>query len=460
MLEYILNLPVHVVSRHILGYFELKDLVWLERACSSRTSRQWFLQLTAHCPAVSLDKVCINELNHTKKTFMWIWCSLKKVRIESISISLPDMYHQLFLNLLCDKIYLHLDADVSLHHIEFIKEYGSKVTSLRIVGKQQRDVMLQLSTYIPNVTALHMYESPTHTIEWLTEEVLSNWKLQSLTVKYGHIEVIMNIIKHCTGLTYMYLQLENNIDDAAVIAIAQHCPKLQKLILDSRITITYNSLIALSERGLPLQELYIPSIPNIPTVDIARRCSHALSCIRHLSTNDLGQNGQDANILIPYMAGLTSVRLDNYCYSYIPLLTQYCHKLTKIYVYFANFTVSDILSLCRANPLLQELNCRSVGFTDTALIELIHACPHLHTLKLPFETDITHVGIIALSEHCPQLQWLDVRYCIQVTEAAVLQLLQRCHKLSSLHVSGGSLSKETWTQLDKNKQNRVSRCCG
>ena len=105
----------------------------------------------------------------------------------------------------------------------------------------------------------------------------------------------------------MYLQLENNINDAAVIAIAQHCPKLQNLIITLHITITYNSLIALSERGLPLQELYIPSILNIPTVDIARRCSHALSCIRRLDTNQLGQKGQDANILLPYMTGLTSV---------------------------------------------------------------------------------------------------------------------------------------------------------
>ena len=458
MLEYVLNLPVHVVSRHILGYFELKDLVWLERACSSRTSRQWFLQLSAHCPAVSLDKVCFNELNHTKKTFMWIWCSLKKLRIESISISLPDMYHQLFLNLLCDKIYLHLDAEVSLQHIEFIKEYGSKVSSLRIMRKQRKAVMQKLSTYIPNVTTLHICESTTHTIEWLTEEVVSNWKLQSLIVKDGYIEVIMNIIKHCTELTYMYLQLENNINDAAVTAIAQHCPKLQKLILDSRITITYNSLIALSEQCLFLKELDIPSIPNIPTADIARRCSHTLSCIRQLFTIYLYRKNQDASILIPYMTGLSIVYLDYYFHSYIPLLTQHCHKLTEIAVTDKYCSVSDILSLCCANPLLQKFDYGwECCITDTALIELIHACPHLHTLRLPYETNITDIGILALSEHCPPLQWLDVSNCKQITEAAILQLLQRCRKLTRLEVSSSSLSEETWTQLDSNIQKRVSR---
>ena len=117
------------------------------------------------------------------------------------------------------------------------------------------------------------------------------------------------------------------MNDAVVISIAQHCPKLETLILDRTSMITYASLIALSERGLPLKELDIPYVPNIPTADIAGRCSHALSCIRHLDTDNLYENGQDANILIPYLTGLTSVDLDYYDNVYILLLTRHCHKL-------------------------------------------------------------------------------------------------------------------------------------
>ena len=149
------------------------------------------------------------------------------------------------------------------------------------------------------------------------------------------------------------------------------------------------------------------------------------------------------------MTGLTSVYLS--CDSYIHLLTQHCHKLTKITV----DEYSDILSLCLANPLLQELHYCSFGITDTALIELIHACPHIHTLCLPNSHTITDTGILALSEHCPQLQELDIYNCHEVTEAAVLLLLQRCHKLNKLLISSRSLSKETWAQLDKNTQKRV-----
>ena len=215
------------------------------------------------------------------------------------------------------------------------------------------------------------------------------------------------------------------------------------------------SLIRARPAFTSLEELDLYCIPNIPTADVARCCSHALSCIRDLHTNHL--IGQDANILLPYMTGLTSVYLNHYCDSYIPLLMQHCHKLTNLIVSSNSYSVADILSLCHANPLLQELFSHSCGITDTTLIELIHACPHLHTLRLPYETDITDIGILALSDHCPQLQCLEVRNCEQITEIAVQQLLKHCHKLARLDVSSRSLSEETWTQLDKNTEKRVSR---
>ena len=152
------------------------------------------------------------------------------------------------------------------------------------------------------------------------------------------------------------------------------------------------------------------------------------------------------------MTGLTSVHLCDFANHYIPLLTQYCHKLTNLTATVRDCAVSDILLLCRANPLLQK-----GALTDTILIELMHACPHLHTLWLQHQTDITDISILALSENCSQLQCLDIRSGYKVTEAAVLQLLQRCRKLTRIEVSSSSLSEETWTQLDSNIQKRVSR---
>ena len=158
------------------------------------------------------------------------------------------------------------------------------------------------------------------------------------------------------------------------------------------------------------------------------------------------------------MTGLTSIILNYNNDIFIPLLTQNCHKLTTVHL-DTNCTVGHILSLCHANPLLQELIYHGNGcITDTILIALIHACPHLHILYLPQQTNITDTGILALSERCLQLCHLNISNCDSITESAVQKLLQRCCKLTKLEVSICSLSKETWTQLDKNTQKRVTRC--
>ena len=251
-------------------------------------------------------------------------------------------------------------------------------------------------------------------------------KLHRSTITISSVHIL---VQTCSELISIELGGTNDDDAAAVVAIAQHCSKLEKLTINyTRITAT--SLLALSERGLPLQELDISHIPTINTANMAARCSHALSRIRHLRTLSIYATYK-TNLAIPYMTGLTN-----------------------IVVYDKDM---EVLPLCRTNPLLQELTCYDrCGITDTTLIELIHACPHLHTLDVPYETDITDIGILTLSEHCPQLQLFSLKRCHKVTEVAVLQLLQRCHKLTRLEVSSSSLSEETWTQLDRNTQKRVS----
>ena len=80
-----------------------------------------------------------------------------------------------------------------------------------------------------------------------------------------------------------------------------------------------------------------------------------------------------------------------------------------------------------------------------------------YTLYLPYETGITDISMIALSAHCNKLRDICISRSYQVTEAVILQLLHRCRKLTRQYVSSCSLSEETWTQLQNNTQNRVSR---
>ena len=448
------NLPVELVGTNILGFLAWKDIVMLERTCGSKKSLKHFLDLIPYCPPVVLP-----SCKHTNQSVL-DWFANKKCRIEYLTIQIPGDNPGLNMSNLV------LSFDLQIIDLSRIRSYkflidnkvGNKVRSIKITGYQYREVMEQLSACTGNVKQLTISYSD-NCMDWLTVDVLSRWKLKNISFEGPAVttSLMKLIVQTCTELTSIK-QASYKIDDSAVIDIAQHCPKLQTLKLESS-SLTYNSLLALSERGLPLKELHMQCILTIPTADIAKRCSHALSCIRYLHTDECDWSDQDASVIIPYLTELTYVYLNCHFYSYISLLTQYWHKLTEIVVLFDCCTVEHILSLCRANPLLQVLNCDfCVGLTDTSLIELIHTCPHLHTLYLPYETDITDTGILALSEHCPQLQEFVICRCHQITETSILQLLQRCRKLTKQYISHSSLSEETWTQLDKNTQKRVIRC--
>ena len=413
------NLPEQLVGSNVLGMLGIRDIVMLERACGSKASHQHFMKMIPYCAPVKLP-------GHKRTHYSaFQWFSKRKCKIKSLSICLPGNNPCLHVeNLQVNCVDLNLQSIIKMEDCRSLCDSNlvCYVKHIFIYSCPNEEVMEELSLFARKVEKLTIFNLDTNN-DWINSIILSRWKLKDISL-YGTvvIESIIKLVTHvCTELTSIKLD-SSTMDDAVVAVIAQHCPQLETLPLRSG-NITWKSLLALSERGLPLKELEISNIPYIPTADIARRCSHVLSCIRHLNTNNLHLTDQDASILIPYMTELTSVRLENYCYSYIPLLKQHCNKLIKIYVYHVDCTVSDILSLCCANPLLQELNCRSVGFTDTALIELIHACPHLHTLRLPYETAITDIGMLALSEYCPQLQCLYIGKCKQVTDAAVIQLL-------------------------------------
>ena len=454
MFNWFENLPVELVGTNVLGMLGIRDIVMLERACGSKASHQHFMIIIPYSPSALLLLQKYSDISFE-------WFAKRSCKLHSLTICLPGnnaFFHKK--NLLVDNIELRINSKIEMHDCQplFESDLRCKVKSIDVTAVAvEKEIMEQLSILTENIVKLKV---AIDNINWLTVDILSRWKLKEITFVGSFVDkvLITLIVQTCTELTsILMISRSAFLDDAVMQIVAQYCPKLETLMFSYYSKIRYHSLIALSERGLPLNKLIISNIPRIPTADIARRCSHALSCMRHLNINDLFHNDQDANIIMPYMTGLTSVYIEHHCHIYIPLLAQHCHKLTEINVDDSDCSFDDILSLCRANPLLQEIIYCNSAFTDTILIELIHACPNLHSLDLSNETELTDIGILALSEHCPQLKCLEIRSGYKVTEEAVLQLLQRCRKLTSLEVSSSSLSEETWTQLDKNTKKRVNR---
>ena len=286
------------------------------------------------------------------------------------------------------------------------KEISMKITELTVSFMSNIETLEQLAIYIPNVKRLSIYNFICN--KWLTNTLLSHWNLYKLSLDCIITERMHTIAPYLQNLTSFDLITSDlhRPNDTTVVAILQACPKLTELNLYCG-KYTYKTLLYISDSVILFEKLFIPNIPSIPSIDIAMHCSHALSCIQKLECK-IFHTFEEAEFCIPFLTNLNTLELNfNIDSALLPLLIQHCHNIQHLRVSSLNISIQDILALLHRNLDLKEFSINLVnsnlGLTDTILIKLIHACPHLHTLYLPHETDITNIGILALSEHCPQV---------------------------------------------------------
>ena len=206
------------------------------------------------------------------------------------------------------------------------------------------------------------------------------------------------------------------------------------------------SLIALSERGLPLEELDIPWIP-IRSAEIAAQCAHALSRIPELLSYYMISLINRYRHAIQYMTGLRRLYLD--CtedHLLMPHLSLQGHCSSIKIDAYSSITPQQLCKLVIGCPQLHTFDIKhSTCISDAVLVELARSCPHLQKVTL-WSSEVTEKGVLALAAHCTQLQKLDISY-ITLTEETVRQLAQHCPHLTSLYCGIPETVRFSHTQL-------------
>ncbi|XP_014664186.1 PREDICTED: protein AMN1 homolog [Priapulus caudatus] len=90
--------------------------------------------------------------------------------------------------------------------------------------------------------------------------------------------------------------------------------------------------------------------------------------------------------------------------------------------------------------LLRKLDLNSLKrprttITTQGILQVVSACPHLHTICLRRCINITDAALVALSRHCRRLTALDVGGCAGVTDASLIALGQNCPLLRNINFS-------------------------
>ena len=375
------------------------------------------------------------------------WIGKRKIRINLLHIVLP--YRNLSLNkeLLVDSFQLFIHAYISNKDCNLLQDQtiGHKIYFIDVMKNQRMEILEQLGNYTPNITSLQL-TSVTNSEHWLTKKLLNCWKLNKIRLRHVSISISILIFENCPELRS--IMLYDQSDDTVIATIAKNCTKLQDLTIHVTNRLTYTSLLILSEHSLPLKSITITDyIPNFPNSEIAKNCTHILSCIHSLNTKDNLSNTsiEEGNheFLLSRLINLKSITFTSVkdCL-YIPTLIKHCRNIESIRIKEeSTVNLIDLSSLCRMNMRISSIDVDNQRrLDDTGLNSILQFCPHLKELNLKYETDITDICILALSEYCLELQDLDISKCKRVTETAVLQLVEHCTQLRFLTVSYQSLS--------------------
>jgi hypothetical protein len=205
------------------------------------------------------------------------------------------------------------------------------------------------------------------------------------------------------------------LTDDVLLEIAQRCPLLDTLLLQSNNSITGRAL---------------HSLPSL--------CR--LQCIRITSVN--GCSGLDiVSLVFANRATLRTFQFDD-SDSTTALLTalSQCAQLQELDIspYWDKGEVAGWSAVAQGCPRLISLRAVEAGMTDDDLCAVARGCPRLQRLTLHKgdECKLTDRSLQAIAAHCPDLRALELRGCDEVTDIGFCAIAVGCTRLSSLKLGG------------------------
>ena len=478
----------HELLGQVLQFLKIKDIIQLERSVASHASSRTFHASLLFLPIIEFEEDCKLTINS------WRWFQSRKCRIKNATISCellaeialqPSLVNSIELTIqpyqqiqditqlehqsLC-RLITHIiirneqKTEVIKYLFSKLTEAGSPIQSIRLeefewlqyakgLGSTIQELFIPLPLAIFITASSHQPLTTIATTCPLLQKLHILEEFSSMRVILRNTDIMVFATK-CPLLEELWLSYNSNLTDESVVALAQHCPHLRILDLNSNSThLSHASLVALSQRNLPHEGLLILRIPDIPSTEEADQCTHTLSRIRQLSSTELPEQ---KHFLLQYMTGIKVLKLNDRADNDIvsKLLAQSPTELVELRVDSKSaITEANLFALLAASPHLRTLYLRPTKhINDTTVVQVAALCPQLQelTLGIPHKKPmLTDRSVLALSEHCSKLRLLDMREYRQVSASAVLQLVQRCRQLQRLLAHRTGLDAPTVQALSR-----------
>jgi hypothetical protein len=247
--------------------------------------------------------------------------------------------------------------------------------------------------------------------------------------------IMRAIAANCVQLQSLYVFQGNAITDTGVRAVLQNCPNLQTTDVHLAGDISHGLRAELCRRA-NCTELKFPlwSDVNDKLAQSVLKVSPSLTLLQAS-----GSWFTDAILAVcaQHCPLLGVLKLDGcHCVTTAGLM-QICEPgnvLRELWLdWMPHLQVDEIIrTLARDCPRLEVLNAAH-GFTDDAVICLVHGCRELRGVTLQGR-GVTDTSIVVLATSCPMLESVSLAECPNVTTYGVSTLIEHCRKLLYLYV--------------------------
>ena len=286
--------------------------------------------------------------------------------------------------------------------------------------------------------------------------------LRSLTLTSGSLtdSAVAAMARVHAGLVELDFAYQHKLTDVALCAIAKHLPKLELLNLSyagaGDNEISDGGVIALAQKCTALKTLLLCGIPvtDAALLAVAEHCPE-LQVLTVDDCEDISDTGVIA--LVQRCAALKSLDLENTCVTddAVSAAAKNCPYLEALYLgtcegsdFRRNVTDNALRTIAKYLPKLQVLHLDDRScVSDAGVIELVRSCTALKTLDV-CDTFITDAAVLAIAKHCPIIE--DLNLCLTnhdssrtftvLTDESVVALGQNCPRLRVLNLSWSAVT--------------------
>lgn len=252
-------------------------------------------------------------------------------------------------------------------------------------------------------------------------------------------------IAHACGKTLKEIDLSYmSISEESIAAISAHCSNLTQLDLTA-CEVTDDALLTLEEGScFELRRLTLSSCERITNVGVSaalRGCTqltqltlpHTIIADEDLVT--IASHGTNLKVL--NLSGCKRITDTG-----VRVIAQGCVRLALLILDWTNISDESLIALATYAKALEGVcvyNCARI--TDAGVLAIAKGCRGLAGLQLG-STDVSDEGLISLATWAKLLKALYLANCQHITDSGVRAILQGCPHLIQLDLEGTAISPE------------------